>query len=133
MDAVAPEATVGLMGLVKSGHLDRLVRIERPVSDTSFDGAGSGGWEPVATVAAGIVDALPSRGERLAEGINIATRPARVRMRYRTDVTAAMRLVEIVAGEDARVMQIITAPAQLGRRDGLEVMVEDYSSAGNSA
>lgn len=121
------------MRLVKAGALDRRVRIERPVADDSFDGAGSGSWEEVATVAASIVDALPSRGERLGEGINATTRPARVRMRYRTDVTAAMRLVEIVSGGDGRVMQIITVPAELGRRDGLEMMVEEYSPAGNSA
>lgn len=121
------------MRLAKAGNLDRRVRIEKPVADDAFDGAGSGDWQEVATVAASIVDALPSRGERLAEGINVSTRPARVRMRYRADVTAAMRLVEIIGGADGRVMQIVTVPAELGRRDGLEMMVEDYSVAGNTA
>ncbi len=121
------------MRLAKAGSLDRRVRIEQPVADNSFDGAGSGEWQAVATVAAGIVDALPGRGERLAEGINTTTRPARVRMRYRDDITAAMRLVEIVGGMDGRIMQIVTVPAELGRRDGLEMMVEDYSPAGNAA
>jgi len=30
-----------------------------------------------------------------------------------------------------RVMQIVAGPAELGRREGLEFMVEDYTSAGN--
>jgi len=107
--------------------LDRRVLIQRPVADDSLDGAGSGEWEDVTTVWANVQDALPSRAERLADGINVASRPARVRMRYRDDVTPNMRFVF-----DGRTMQIVAGPAELGRRDGLEFMVEDYSSAGNS-
>lgn len=110
------------------GTLDRRIRIERPVADGSFDGAGSGTWEPVATVWASVVDALPSRGERLADGMNIAARPARVRIRYRSDVTSDMRFV---MGE--RIMQIISGPAEIGRREALEFMVEEYRPAGNPA
>jgi len=110
------------------GTLDRRIRIERPVSDESFDGAGSGSWEPVATVWANVQDALPSRAEKLGEGINMAARPARVRMRYRDDVTPNMRFVM-----GARIMQIISGPAELGRREALEFMVEEYRPAGNPA
>ena len=108
--------------------LDRRVAIERPVTKPGFLSAGSGTWELVATVWASVEDALPSRAERLADGINVASRPARVRMRYRDDVTSAMRFVI-----GSRIMQIIAGPAELGRRDGLEFMVEDYSVAGNPA
>lgn len=108
--------------------LDRLVLIQRPVPDESFDGAGSGQWIDVVTVWASVQDALPSRAERLADGINVACRPARVRMRFRADVTSSMRFV--IAD---RIMQIVAGPAELGRRDGLEFMVEDYSTAGNGA
>ena len=110
------------------GTLDRRIRIERPIADDSFDGAGSGTWEQVTTVWANVKDALPSRAERLGEGINMAARPARVRMRYRADVTADMRFV---MGE--RIMQIVSGPAELGRREALEFMVEEYNPAGNPA
>lgn len=113
---------------VLSRRLDRRIRIERPVSDDSFAGAGAGSWVLVAEVAAEIKDMLPSRGERLADGINIATRPARVRIRWREGVTPAMRFV---MGE--RIMQIVGGPAELGRREALEFMVEDYSTAGGGA
>ena len=118
--------------------LDRRVAIERPVTKPGFLSAGSGTWEPVETVWASVEDALPSRAERLADGINVASRPARVRMRYRDDVTPAMRFVLLrkvgTAWEPSgRIMQIIAGPAELGRRDGLEFMVEDYSVAGNPA
>ena len=114
--------------LIDARRLDRRVRIEKPVADDAPDGAGSGSWVPVATVWAEVQDVRPGRAERLDEGLNIATRPARVIMRWRSDVTPAMR---IVMGD--RIMQIIGGPAELGRRDGLELLVEDYSTAGNAA
>ena len=114
--------------MINADSLDRRVTIERPVADPSFDGAGSGAWEVVATVWASVQDALPSRAERLADGLNIASRPARVRMRYRTDITPAMRFV---IGD--RVMQIVAGPAELGFREGVEFMAEYYSTAGNPA
>lgn len=102
--------------------------------DDAFDGAGSGSWTVVENgVWASIVDMLPSRGERLADGLNVATRPSRVRMRFRTDVDASMRLVDVTDGVDGRVMQIITPPATIMNRTGVEFMVEDYSTAGNAA
>ncbi|KTF70699.1 phage head closure protein [Sphingomonas sp. HT-1] len=113
--------------------LNRRVRIERPVPDTSLDGAGSGTWELVKEVWAEVQDVLPSRGERLAEGINVAARPARVRIRYRDDVRSDMRLVLLRKGVPERIMQIVSGPATLGNRDGLELMVEDYRPAGNPA
>lgn len=113
--------------------LNRRVRIERPIPDTSLDGAGSGTWELVKVVWAEVQDMLPSRGERLAEGINVAARPARVRIRYRDDVRSDMRMVLLWKGVPERIMQIVSGPATLGSRDGLELMVEDYRPAGNPA
>lgn len=126
--------------LTLASRLKDLIRIERPVASSGFAGAGSGTWELVAEVRAEIKDALPSRAERLAGGINVATRPARVRMRYRSDVSPDMRFVlgaHVVDDEviytGARIMQITAGPAELGSREGVEFMVENYSTAGNSA
>lgn len=114
--------------MIDARKLDRRVRIERPVDDEEFDGAGSGSWVLVAEVWANVQDVLPSRAERLHEGVNVAARPARIRMRYRRDIDSSMRFVM-----DGRVMQIVSGPAELGRRVGLEFMAEDYSVAGNGA
>lgn len=127
---------------MKKGKLNRRVRIERPQADDSWDGAGSGAWALVGEAMAEVQDVIPSRGERLAEGINVATRPARVRMQYRDGITSDMRLLIGRYQKDGdgllqwvtdRVAQIITMPAELGLRDGLEFMIEDYSQAGSSA
>lgn len=113
------------------------IRIERPVADDSLDGAGSGSWELVQDdVAAEIEDMLPSRGERIANGINVTAGPARVRVRYRTDITSSMRVVEILSDSgndiDGRILQIVTRPAKLGR-EALEFVCEEYVPAGNPA
>jgi head-tail adaptor len=122
------------VGKGRSSRYNRRIQIERPVPDTSLDGAGSGTWEPVGTpIAASVVDVLPSRDndETRAGGITTATRPARVRMRFRTDLDASMRFV--MTKPFPRIMQITAGPAEVGVRDELEFMVEDYSSAGNAA
>ncbi len=114
---------------MEAGRLKHRIDIERPVADGSIEGAGDGTWELVAKgVRAEVQDALPSKAERLDSGINVASRPARVRMRYRPGITPDMRFV---MGE--RVMQIVAGPAELGTREGLEFMVVDYSTAGNPA
>ena len=123
--------------LIKASDLDTLVQIQRPMSDNAFDGAGSGDWELVGEEWVSLQDSLPSRAERLADGINVAARPARIRMYYRDDITSAMRFVighyiqDIWHAE--RTMQIVAGPAILGRREGLEFMAEAYSTAGNPA
>jgi len=114
--------------LLDPGKLNRRIKIERPVVDTSFSGAGSGHWTILATVWAEVEDVLPSRGERLADGLNIATRPARVRMRNRAGITPDMRFVM-----GTRAMQIVAGPAEIDGGDGLEFMVEDYSTTGGGA
>lgn len=120
------------VGKGKASRYNSVIQIQRPVSDDEFDGAGAGEWIAVGTpIWASVVDALPSRGERLADGINVATRPAKVRFRFRTDVTSSMRFV--MTRPFTRVMQIIAGPAEVGVREEVEFMVEEYSSAGNGA
>jgi len=116
------------MSQLTAGEIPDFIRIERPVVGEGFTDAGSGSWVLVDEVWAGVVDMLPSRGEKLAEGINVATRPARVRMRIRDDITSNMRFV---MGD--RIMQIIAGPAIIRQRSGVEFMVEEYSTAGNTA
>ncbi len=125
-----------------SGTLNRRARFERPVADTAIDGAGSGTWVAVATVAASVQDALPSRAEKLAGGINLAAKPSRIRVRYREGLTSDMRIsigrnVRDEGGNlvwvTDRITQIVSGPAEIGDRDGLEFMVEEYSTAGGGA
>lgn len=109
-----------------AGQLDRRVTImERAETQDSTYGTASVSWLPMATVWAQVQDILPSRAESTANGIEIANRPARVRMRYRDDVTTAHRL-----SYDGRTLRIIAGPAELGRRDGVEFVCEELTTSG---
>jgi len=124
---------------IASGKMNRRIRIERPVPDDSFDGAGSGSWALVKEVWAEVQDELPSTSNRehLTDGVNLASRRSRVRIYYRDGITSDMRflLLRKRAGvvEVERTMQIVGPPAILGNRQRIEFMMEDYSTAGNPA
>lgn len=89
-------------------------------------------WSDLATVWAEVQDILPSRAERIADGINIAARPARVRMLYRDDVTTDMRFKLPGRGgnEGDRYLRIISGPAEMGFREKVEFMAEELTSEG---
>lgn len=116
------------MSIFSYTPLDKVITFVRAVPSDDFDGAGSETIETVATVRANVQDTLPSRAERMADVVNIAARPARIRCRFRDDITADMRIIY-----GSRTMEIVSGPAELGRREGLELMAQDYSTAGNAA
>lgn len=114
------------MGL--ASRLDTRIRIERKiVTSDPFYGAETVIWAEFATVWAEVQDVLPSRAERLADSIVIANRPARIHIRYLAGITADMR---VIIG--TRVLQIVSGPAEIGRRKGIELIAEQYSSAGEA-
>ena len=102
------------------------IRIERKsVTQDPQYGSETVAWAPFACVWAEVKDILPSRAERMAEQIQIARRPARIRIRYLAGITPDMRVII-----DNRIHQIIAGPSMLGRREAVELMVEEHSSEG---
>jgi head-tail adaptor len=113
-----------------AGAFDKQITLLKraPGRDPLFN-TPDGLWVPFAKdIFASLVDSLPSRSERLAEGISIASRPARMRIRYREGVTSDMRVQY-----GSRILQIVAGPAELGRRDRLEFMVEEIEPMGDPA
>jgi SPP1 family predicted phage head-tail adaptor len=108
--------------IIQAGRLNRKITFERPVKDDSFDGAGAGTWEPFKTVAAEVQEVLPSRAETLDESVSITSRPTRIRIYYRRDITADMRI-----DHDGRKLQIIAGPTEMGDREGLELMATEFT------
>lgn len=104
--------------------LDRRVTIQRKVvtQDASY-GSEVVTWGVLAVVWAELRDVPPGRSETIRQGLQQARNQTRVRMRYRADVDSSMRIVD-----GTRVLQIIGGPAELGRREFLEVMTEAYST-----
>lgn len=114
------------------GTLDRRIRIESPTvtQDASF-GTSVIAWVLHAEIAASVIDVLPGKAEAQNGALVMALRPAKVRCRYVPGVTAAMRVVVVDRG--GAVMQIVSGPAEVGRKEGLEMLVQQYSTTGDSA
>lgn len=110
--------------IIRAGRLRHRITFQRKVVDTGFTSAGTEAWEPVATnIPAEVQDVRPSRGEKTSDGMTTSTRMARVTLRWRAGITPDMRIVH-----GTRVMEIIGGPAELGTRDGLEIMAADYAT-----
>ncbi|MDP3650900.1 MAG: head-tail adaptor protein [Rhodoferax sp.] len=116
---------------MRAASYDRRVTIEQKTVTPDPDyGTPAITWTPFATrIAAQVQDTLPSKSESVQQGIRIAAKPARVRIRYLSGVSSDMRVV--VHGLTDRVMQITGGPAELGRREGIEIVCEEYSTQGN--
>ena len=116
------------MPLDLASSLDTRIRIERKLvtRDPQY-GTEQVTWGQFAYVWAEVKDILPSKAERVADSVQIARRPARIRIRYLAGLVADMRVIF-----DKRIHQIISGPATLGRREAMEIMVEEHSSQGTA-
>ena len=107
-------------------NMDTRVRIEaRSISQDPTYGTDVVTWVPLATVWAEVMDVLPSRqqAEQTRQQLQVATQRSRVRYRYRTDVDSTMRC--IIGG---LMHHIVSGPAEIGRHELSEVVIERYSS-----
>lgn len=84
------------------------------------------GWVPVCDRWAEVQDVMPSRSEAVANGLRLATDATRIRMRYRDDITADMRIVELTGRK--RTLQIVGGPASIADGREIEILAEAYSS-----
>ncbi len=93
-------------------------------------GTPNGTWTTLISRApANVQDVMPSRDERVAEGgLAINSRRTRIRMRWRADITSAMRVT--VHADSDLVMQIVGGPADIGmgRKREIEIMAEKIST-----
>lgn len=122
--------------------LNRLVSFEVPTTTTGEFGPAPGPWEPLVALPgspavaekwwAEVQDVLPSRSEAVRQGLAQARNQVRLRMRWREDITSAMRVT--VHGESSdTVYAIVGGPAEIGgRKVALELVLERYSTAGGT-
>jgi len=113
---------------VNAGSLDRRVTIEyKVVTQESTFGTDVITWTTLVSRAfAQITDSLPSKSESMAGDLQIGSSRARLRMRYLAGVKSDMRV--IVHGSSDRTYQIVAGPAEIGRREAIEMMIEEYTS-----
>ena len=111
------------------GQFDSRVTIEEKsvTQDTTY-GTEVISWVTFASeVPAEISDISPKRSaESVIQGIAIETRMTAIKMRWIPGIDSSMRV--IIHGEPDRTCQIVAGPAMIGRRQGIELMVTEYSS-----
>ena len=111
---------------MRIGRLDTPVLIQKKSVSTNNDYGGetitwidhSRGW-------AGITDVTTRMQESTVFDLRQLKQPCKIVMRYDTTITADMRVV--VLDESNRILQIVTKPAVIGRREAIEFMAHDYS------
>ena len=82
--------------MMKAGTLNRLVLIEQPEGGQDSVGQPNTGGDEVASVWA---DVRTQGGlESIRSGAEVSTIRASIRIRYRTDITAAMRVLDVASG-----------------------------------
>ena len=113
---------------MRGSQLDNRITIERPTEvDVPGYGMQPGPWAVlVARIPAQVLDTLPSKSESVRDGLEIASKSARLRIRYMRGLSSDMRV--IVHGETDQVFEIVGGPAELGRRRWIEMTLEAYSS-----
>ena len=112
------------------GALNRRITIqEKSVTYDADYGTEIVTWVTHATVWANVQDALPSKDESSANDIRINTGRTRIRIRYLSTVTSDMRIK--LTDRSNKILQIVGGPAELGQRDGMEIMAESYTTAGD--
>lgn len=111
---------------MEAGKRDERIRFERKAitQDATF-GTDVVQWAEVAEVWAEWQDALPSRSESVRQGLEVARDQSRVRACYNADIDSSMRIFRF---KNSLYYQIVGGPAELGRKDGIELVVERYSS-----
>jgi SPP1 family predicted phage head-tail adaptor len=106
----------------------RIVVERRIVTQDPTYGTSVEAWVVHKRLRGEVQDLLPSRGEQIADGVDIGNRPCRVRLRYRSDITSDMRLII-----GARTLRIVTMPAEIHRGRDIELVAEELTTEGQQA
>jgi head-tail adaptor len=86
-------------------------------------------WTPIPIAPVrwcNLQDVLPSRSEAVSHDIEVSRSTTRLRLRYCTDLDSTMRI--IVNRPQPVIYQIISGPAIIGDKDGVEFMIERVST-----
>lgn len=117
---------------MRGGQLDRRITILAPtVIDDPEYGPQPGDYAPIfrgERIPAQRQDDLPSNSESVANGLRTAYNEARLRIRYRPDIKSDMRIV--MHDENDRLYEISGGPAEIGRREWIELTIREYSTNG---
>lgn len=118
-----------------AGQLDTPITIEYPSrTNTPEYGDQPGPWLPLIqevgspTIAVKLLASVQdiTGSEAVRQGLEIGRDQTKITIRYRPDVTSAMRIT--VHRQVDAVYQIVKGPTEIGRRRWTEFIVEKYTS-----
>jgi SPP1 family predicted phage head-tail adaptor len=108
------------------GKLDRYIRIEsKSVTNDPDFGSEIITWSTYKECWASVQDILSNNQEATKTDLRLSTRPCKVLTHYDSGINETMRIVML--DRDDRLLQIVSVPAEIGRRQGLEFMAEEFS------
>jgi len=106
--------------------MDDYVLVQYPAGSTDPDyGAEIITWTDYGYAWADISDISTRNQERITEVMRSLQQPCKVVMRYDANIKAHYRIV--VKTQNDRVIEFISAPVELGRREAMEFIGETYS------
>jgi SPP1 family predicted phage head-tail adaptor len=111
---------------MKIGRLDTPVRFEKQVEvpNTEFGGSDVT-WVTHWECFAEVMDITTRQQESTLSDLRQMKRPCKVTFRYNDTIDSTMRVV--VLDRQNRILQIVSKPAEIGRKEGMEMMCHDYS------
>ena len=111
------------------GKLDRYIRIEKKtVTKDANYGSEVISWDTYKECWANVQDITTRMQESTNNDLRLLKQPCKVLVRYDNGIDATMRIVML--DRDNRVLQIVTKPAEIGRKEAMEFTAEDYSQNG---
>lgn len=117
---------------MRSGVLDRRITIMAPTMiEVEGYGLQPGPYaviEKGERIPAQRQDRLPSNSESVANGLRVSYNESRLRIRYRKDIKSDMRI--IMHDEGDKIYEISGGPAEIGRREWIELTIKEYSTNG---
>lgn len=109
---------------MRIGKLDRYVRVEqKSVTQDPNYGSEIVTWVTYKNAWASILDITTRMQEETNSDLRQLKQPTRVQMRYDATIDVTMRLVVVDTG---RILNIVSQPAEIGRREAIEFMAENY-------
>lgn len=103
--------------MMQAGRLNRRVTLQQPSTATDELGQPIHGWTDVATLWADI--RMKSGLESIKAGAPVSTVQASIRIRYRSDVTAGMRVVH-----NLQAYNITAVMPDVGGREYVDLIAE---------
>lgn len=109
------------------GQFDRYIRFEQKsvVQDNDY-GSEIVTWVKYKECWANVQDITTRMQESTVNNLRLMKHPCKITVRYDAGIDSTMRIVAL--DDNNKILQIVTKPAEIGRREAMEFTAEDYDA-----